>query len=132
MHFCSHCLGHTKQFTGLFHKRKLVSVLTTKIFSHTKAPPDYKDFIKSIKQKKEFIFHENNVPKKSMGPIHALLLQLVAKGIISVSISDVSKIGTDKLISKHVVICLSNTVDADGITMPAHMIDSLWEGLTYI
>ena len=67
-----------------------------------------------------------------MGPIHVLVLQLLAKGIISVGVSDVSKIGSDKLNATHIVITLPNTADSEGVTMPAHMIDTLWEGLTYI
>ena len=130
--FCSYCLGHTKLYAGVFYKRKLVSILTTKIFSGSNKAPHYKSFIKTIKQYKEYIFHEEHIPKKKTGPIHALVLQLLAAGIISVGISDVSKIGTDKLNASHVVITLPNAMDEDGIAMPAHMIDELWDGLNHI
>ena len=50
--------------------------------------PHYKAFIKYLKIKKEDIFHENNVPNKLMGPIYTLALQLLAKGIIELKVSD--------------------------------------------
>jgi hypothetical protein len=42
--------------------------------------------IKFINAKREYIFNKNDVPNRVMGPIHALCLQLVAKGIIDLGI----------------------------------------------
>ena len=126
-------LSRTQQTIHWYLPQKTSSVgPNNKDFLNTNKAPHYKSFIKSIKENKTFIFHENHVPNKQMGPIHALVLQLLAKGIISVGVSDVSKIGSDKLNATHIVITLPNAIDSEGITMPAHMIEDLWDGLNYI
>ena len=64
-----------------------------------------------------------------MGPIHALALQLVAKGIIGIEVSDRTKIGTDKLKNDHFVISLPNGVDANGAFVPAYTIATKYDSL---
>lgn len=66
-----------------------------------------------------------------MFQIHALVLQLIAKGIIALSISDTSKIGTNELCGKHLIVALPNA-DHDGTIKPVYLVDKCWEGLNYI
>eukprot|EP00579_Thalassiosira_antarctica_P016548 CAMPEP_0201938932 /NCGR_PEP_ID=MMETSP0903-20130614/42221_1 /ASSEMBLY_ACC=CAM_ASM_000552 /TAXON_ID=420261 /ORGANISM="Thalassiosira antarctica, Strain CCMP982" /LENGTH=49 /DNA_ID= /DNA_START= /DNA_END= /DNA_ORIENTATION= len=49
-----------------------------------------------------------------MGPIHALLLQLVSKGIIQVEVADVTKVGTEKLGKDHLMVTLGVSKNDDG------------------
>ena len=65
-----------------------------------------------------------------MGQYHALALQLVAKGVISLEVNDTSKIGTNKLNTDHIGITLPNASDGDGIMLPAYMLDHVYAGLT--
>ena len=67
-----------------------------------------------------------------MGQIHALTLQLLARGIIELKVSHVTKVGTDTLNDSHVVIDLANIKSSTGIVMPAYCVDECWEGLNYI
>ena len=56
----------------------------------------WREFIKVLKVNKIDYFHEDNVPMKLMCPIHALAMQLLAKGIVVLKVSDYTKIGTEK------------------------------------
>ena len=42
--------------------------------------------------------------------------------------SDETKIGTENLSGKHIVVVLKNTKE-DGMTLPAYMVDKCWDGL---
>lgn len=129
--YCSNCLGTIKQQTGIFYKRKVISILATKIFSGGKTT-HYKAVIKAIKENKAFIFHENHIPKTKMGPIHALVLQLLAKGILALGVLDMTKIGKKEFSAQHVSFTLPNATDGDGILMPAYMMDERWAGMNYL
>ena len=67
----------------------------------------WREFIKVLKKHKEDYFHKNDVPKQLMGPIHGLALQLLAKGIIELQVSDHTKVGTKELNDKHILVALS-------------------------
>ena len=67
-----------------------------------------------------------------MGPIHALVLQLIAKGIVALGISDSTKTGTAKLNDNDVMLYLPNEMNDNGTCLPAYTIDSYWEGLNWI
>ena len=82
-HYCSFCLGHVGNCTDPFHRVKLVSFLSTFV-SGSGDRPKFRAFIKALKAKKKDTFQVGHVPNKFMGPIHALVLQLVAKGIIGI------------------------------------------------
>ncbi len=81
--------------------------------------------IKSIKTNKKDIFG-GGVPTRVMSPIHALYLQLVAKGIIHLGICDNKKhcIGKKELNPKNVIVKLE-IVDGD----PSVLQDHFWEGI---
>ena len=94
--------------------------------------PHYKAFVKSLKIKKEDIFHADDVPSKLMGPIHALALQLLAKGIIELKVSDQTKVGTDNLNGTHIIVGLANACNSEGITMLDFCMEESWSGLSCI
>ena len=67
-----------------------------------------------------------------MVPIHALCLQMVAKGIIALDVSDKTKVGTEDLQSSHVVITSRTGKTADGNDMLAQSIVENWKGLSCV
>ena len=101
---CSFC-EHEYTATGCIHWDQLQSCLIA--FFMYKCPTP-KDLVQYIKQQKLHIFHKNDVPNKFMGPVHALCLQLVATGIIDMSVHADKKslIGKRDLNIGNVVICL--------------------------
>ena len=71
------------------------------------------------------------MPSQGVGQIHALCLLLIAAGIISLVVTDRSRIGTDKMSSKVVAVKCPNVKRAkDGYAYcyPGYMVDDLWEG----
>ena len=83
---------------------------------------------KAIKKSKNLIF-EN--PPKPMGPIHALMLQLVANGIVKLGVADSSKVGKEKLTVRDVELKL-DAVKYEGILKPAHMVPTMYQNMTAI
>ena len=81
-----------------------------------------------MKQNKDHIFHIKDVPKKKMGQIHALALQLITKGIIALTVMDSTKIRTIKLRQEHLVVTIPMAKQGS-ISLKAFMFDSSWEGL---
>ena len=75
----------------------------------------------------------HNLPKnKKTGQIHALFLQLIAKGIITYDVKDHTKIGTEKLRQDDLfLICPKKRVMVEGIKCcrPGYVVDSMWEGM---
>jgi len=128
---CSFCTGIHKELTGEFNKRKLVGLLTTEFFNGV--APKHDKFTKFVKDKRNDIFEEGQAPGKLVGPIHALCLQLIAKGLVELDINTSEKkyVGTDKLQSNHVVI-RAGVTNIAGYKEMAMYNDSLWSGLTYV
>ena len=55
-------------------------------------------FLKTLKKARKNLFHKDDVPKgSSMSQMHAVCLQIVARGIISTNVTDHTKVGTEKL-----------------------------------
>ena len=127
----SYSRGDTSQFTGKFKKKALQSLLSTKVLANGKTP-QYKSFVKSLKENKTTIFHADNIPGTKMGPIHALVLQLLGKGIIAFDIADSTKVGTKELNDSHVIFYLPTSIDDDGTNLPAYTIDSCCGGLNWV
>ncbi|KAL7524738.1 hypothetical protein ACHAWF_002535 [Thalassiosira exigua] len=127
-HYCSYCTGGHDELTGTFRRKELCGLLVSKCFNGTQ--PSHKDFIRFIKSVKNEIYEPGESPDKVMGPIHALCLQLVANGIVDLSIAEAARfnIGTNKLNADAVVLKLG--VSSSG--MPAFMDDSNWSGMTFV
>ena len=122
---CSYCCGATSAFTGKFHRRQLEGVLTAVFSANLTVSPE--DIKKAIQASRRKIFV---LPTKTMGPIHALMLQLVANGILKLGISDSNKVGKQNIQTKDVDLKLATTIH-DGITQPAHMVESMWKNMSY-
>ena len=90
-------------------------------------------FLETPKKEKKQLFHEDDVPKGTgMSQVHAICLQMVAKEIISMNVTDRTKVGTDKITRKDVVMTYPRAkrcVDGDECWCPGFMVDELWEGL---
>ena len=71
------------------------------------------------------------MPSKNMGQIHGLALQLLGKGMVELAVSDTTKIGTQGLGVKHLVVVLPNA-DDDGTVLPAYFIERSWIGLNTV
>ena len=102
----------------------------TKLFGTGKAP-SCTELIKVLKSGKGKIFHPDNMPRRNMGQIHGLTLQLVGNGIIGLDVDDKTKIGTHQLTKKNVVIKLLNK-DDDGMSMPAYLLTNAFDGMNII
>jgi superfamily II DNA helicase RecQ len=77
---CSFCTGDTASFTGLLLKDGLQSFLTTTFL--TGAEVLATDLLAKIRAAKSDLFHPDHIPgDMDAAPIHALGLQLIAKGI---------------------------------------------------
>ena len=124
-------MGDVPKLTKRVNKDVLVSLLTTDVFKEDKSI-EFKELLKRLRKEKDILFHTDDVPKKNMGQLHALCLQLVAKGIVELVPKDKSRIGSDKFSEGDVFIKLGNGVNARGLRMPAYMIDSYWEGLNLV
>ena len=118
-HFCTYCKKDHLQFTGLFYSAKLLKILTAAILNKG-GNLHWREFIKVLKVNKTDYFHEDDVPVKLMGPIHALAMQLLAKGIVQLKVSDRTKVGTKSLNDKDIIVALS----------PEFYDMDKWDGLT--
>ena len=110
------------------NKEELISLLTTQVFGDERSIEN-KELVKRLKLHKDSLFHQDDVPKERMGQLHALGLQLIAKGIVQLVPKDSSKIGTDKFSDGDVYLRLGNGVNERGRRMPSYLINSNWEGL---
>jgi hypothetical protein len=125
---CSACLNETKQFTGAFFRKQVIDVLSRTFFGKVGVAPDA--LKNALKLAKSRIFHPGHVPGTNTSQIHALLLQLVARNIITISVNDSTMVGTDALAKKHVTIQLA-IGEENGIASPAYIIEDMWHGMTY-
>ena len=62
----------------------MVDLLLGKLFNRTS--PTFEKVIKFLKELKKSIYVTGLVPGKSAGPFHDLFLQLLAKGILELSV----------------------------------------------
>ena len=82
----------------------------------------------SIWDARERVFDSQSQPQKK-SPVHALCLQLFARGIINLGVNNTSLIGTESIRDKDVCITLAIGTDDSGITQPAYTIDNYWNGI---
>jgi hypothetical protein len=126
---CSACLKETEAFTGTFYCKQIITILTNTLLNKPNVGPD--SVRNAFKLSKRKIFHPGHVPGNNTSPIHALLLQLVARNILKISVGDPSVVGTHRITKKHLIIQLSNGLDDDGVAKPAYLIDRFWNGMTF-
>ena len=116
MHYC--LFGSTKY---LIKKVCWQSVLTESVSGVTEMV-GVASFLKTLKKEKKQLFHRDD----------AVCLQMVAKGIISMNVTDRTKVGTDKITRKDVAVTCPRAkrcVDGDECWCPGFMADELWEEL---
>ena len=86
-----------------------------------------------MKEKKSYIWSDADVPKKNMGRIHALCLQMMAKGIIGFAPASSANVRTDKFSNANVVVTLPNaTAGEDGVLLHAYSLPESWHGMTTV
>ena len=105
--FCTYCCSGHLHFPGRFYQEALECVITTAVLAKG-GQLHWKEFIKVLKVRKTDISHESDMPSTFMGPIHALTMQLLAKGIIELKVPDRTKVGTNDLNDKHIVVSLTD------------------------
>ena len=66
-----------------------------------------------------------------MGPFHALMLQLVANGIVKLGVSDSNKVGKDKLSVRDMELKLA-TITHESILQRAHIVPHMYDNMTAI
>ena len=94
---CSKCRGEIADATGRIKKVCWQSVLTEAI-NGASGGVSVGGFLKTLKKARKNLFHKDDVPKgSSMSQMHAVCLQIVARGIISTNVTDHTKVGTEKL-----------------------------------
>ena len=126
---CSKCCNECKDFTGLFYRRSVVTLLSS-LFGQRRTPVSSSDLKKAFRNNKATIFHADHIPKTSVKQIHALLLQLVAKEIIQLNSFDTSNVGTKKFSDKDVCFQLIHSTDSLGMLVPTYTMLQPWHGLT--
>ena len=66
-----------------------------------------------------------------MGKIHAVCLQMLAKGIIGLDVSSSANVGTDKFTNADVIVTLPNAkAEDDGVELHAYSLPECWEGMS--
>eukprot|EP00804_Cyclotella_cryptica_P004679 CCRYP_018232-RA/>CCRYP_018232-RA protein AED:0.18 eAED:-0.09 QI:0/0/0/1/0/0/2/0/252 len=123
---CSYCCGETKNLTGKIHMVQLEGVLTGTLIGKVSVTPG--ELKKAIKAARSKVFVE---PSKQMGPIHAVMLQLLANDIVKLGISDTSKVGKDKLSTKDVALVLTTTTIND-IAKQAQTVLEMWINMSIV
>ena len=129
MHYCSKCLKEVGGFTKRVNKEGLQSMLADKVHGSSKT---IKEFVKIMKAQKGLIFHEGDVPGREMGQVHALCLQMIAKGMIELKVNDKTKVGTDKIARGDLsVSCPIVKRVRSGLTYcyESYRLDEMWEGI---
>jgi superfamily II DNA helicase RecQ len=125
---CSYCTGDHPLAKHAFVRVSLVSFLSTKVFLLGPVPVAH--LIKSLGNNKSKVF-TTPAYKLNQGVVHALVLQLIAAGIVSIDIADKSKAGTDALSITDFVVnwaIIDGTIDA----YLAHTDDELWSPFNFV
>jgi hypothetical protein len=91
---CSYCCGDHPLAKFPFVRVSLISFLSTKVFLLGPVPVAH--LIKLLGTNKSKVF-TTPAYKLNQGVVHALVLQLIAAGIVSIKLADGSKEGTDGL-----------------------------------
>ena len=130
---CSYCDKSYLDFTGPVSKRNLIGALQANIFDRGSVRAD--KFVTFITDKdNDYKLRKSIWGEKAVvpaGKIHALVLQLFVSGLVTLSLSDDQKEGTDKVALKDVSVSLSKITreDDDGsYDTLALFDDTLWCG----
>ena len=129
--YCSKCRGEVGGFTKRVDKEGLQSLLASKVHG-TEEPLTVTDFMKVMKKARKEIFHANDVPPvKKESQIHAVCLQMVAAGIVTFKVKDLSKMGTEKVSKADLcIVCPNVTKKVEGKVRhrAGYLTEECWEG----
>jgi superfamily II DNA helicase RecQ len=125
---CSYCRGEHTQVTTTFRRESLISLLSTKLF--ILGPVPFAQIIKFLGENKTKVF-TTPAYKLSQGVVHALVLQLLAAGIITVIARDETKEGTARLTFSDFMVNWA-IVEANEESSLAHTDCSLWTAFNCI
>jgi superfamily II DNA helicase RecQ len=120
---CAFCRGEVAELTTSFRRAFLVSFLSTKVF--LLGPVSVAKLIKSLGDNKSKVYTTPGY-KLNQGVVHALVLQLIAAGILSVYVADETKEGTERLLLNDFVVNWATVIDSCGDASLAHTDESLW------
>ena len=86
-------------------------------------------FVKANKRK---IYATGFSPKTLAGQFHGLFLQLLAAGILELDVetAQAKNVGSDKLLSKHIVVKLGSRETEEGVSGLAILQPAAWVGIT--
>ena len=101
--------------------------------SSMEQPPTFNTVLKFLKEKRKQIYVKGKVPKRLTGPYHGLFLQLLANGILDLTVDEKEKknIGTAKLLGKHIVVKLGMKRNDGRDDVLSILEDSSWEGIIF-
>jgi hypothetical protein len=125
---CSFCRGELVAATTPFRRAFLVSLLSTKVF--LLGPVPVAKLIKLLGDNKAKLF-TTPAFRTNQGVVHALVLQLIASGILSIYVLDPTKEGTSQLSITDFVINWS-TIEHEEESALAHMDLTYWSAFNYI
>jgi hypothetical protein len=101
----------------------LVSFLSTKVF--LLGPIPVAKLIKCVGNKKSKVFTTPGY-KLNQGVVHALVLQLIAAGILSIYVANETKEGNNRLLLNDFVVNWVTIIDSGDTSTLAHTNESLW------
>jgi hypothetical protein len=125
---CSYCMGNHPLAKYSFVRVSLVSFLSTKVFLLGLVPVAH--LIKQLGTNKSKVF-TTPAYKLNQGVVHALVLQLIAAGIVSIDVADELKEGTDGISITDFVVNWAIS-DATTDAYLAHTDDKLWSPFNYV
>ena len=105
--FCTFCRNEHLFYTGKLYLKKLKVVLAREVMVKNGRKMYWAAFTKVLKVHKEESFVTGDMPGTAMGPIHGFILQLLAKGVFELRVSDKAKAGGDKENNSHAEIGLT-------------------------
>ena len=117
---CTFCREDHLHFTGVFKKDGLREVLTDEVLIKRGGKVNWREFKKILKSKQTKVFKDGHAPGHAAGPIHALVMQLLSRGMLKMQLKDASKAGQEQISEKDVEIAVTNQI----------VIGTDWSGFT--
>mmetsp|Transcript_11434 Transcript_11434/g.25104 ORF Transcript_11434/g.25104 Transcript_11434/m.25104 type:complete len:717 (-) Transcript_11434:43-2193(-) len=129
--FCSYCSGRVGKHAGKFKKEALTNLFLGQLFNGKS--PSFEFVLNFIKENKKTIYVQGSVPKKLAGQFHGLFLQLLANGILELSVDEKESknIGSDKLLAKNIIVKLGQMTTEDGTMGLAILQSRAWAGISF-
>jgi hypothetical protein len=125
---CSFCRGEISEATTTFRRAFLVSFLLTKVF--LLGPVPIAKLIKCLGDNKSKVFTTPGY-KLNQGVVHALVLQLIAAGILSILVGDETKEGTNRLAVNDFLVNWA-IIESDSELSLAHTDCTLWSAFNCV